>query len=106
MRSQIEKILPAELVLRTTRHFLESYGWQLELDAELLVIPPESKLVIRSRAFIAAELDDVFLGDHLEAVVLIGIEDSTGRLAKHAQLKSYFTMDGEFVSEDRYSPTA
>ena len=106
MRSQLDKLLPEELVLRTCSEFLESCGWQLELDEEMLAIPPESKLVVRSRAFIAAELDDVFIGDHLEAIVLVGIDDSIPTLAKYAQLRLYFTMDGKFVSEDRYAPTA
>jgi hypothetical protein len=106
MRSQLDTVLPPELVLRTAREFLVSCDWQLELDEDLLAIPPESQLLIRSRAFIAGELDDVFLGDHLEAVVLVGVDDSIPNLAKYAQLKLYFTMDGQFVSEDRYSPTA
>ncbi len=106
MRSQLDTLLPVEHVLRATREFLASCGWQLELDDETLNIPPESRLVVRSRAFIAAELDDVFIGDHLEAVVLIGVDDSIPTLARYAQLKLYFTMDGKFVSEDRCSSTA
>jgi hypothetical protein len=106
MRSQIDTLLPAERVLQTASDFLRSSGWQLELDDEILVIPPNSVLVIRSRAFIAAELDGVFLGDHTEAVVLVGIDDSISTLAKNVQLKLYVTLDGKFVSEDRFSPTA
>jgi hypothetical protein len=99
-REDIDAALPAEHVLKQVRAFLDECGWSIELEDEVIVIPPNTELWLRSRAFIRADADNVFLDDHFEAVVLIGRE--YGR-ARYAVLKAYFNRDGSFVSEDRYS---
>lgn len=59
---------------------------------------------MRSRAIIKADLDDVFLDDHLEAVVLLGKEIVGENVsAKYGMIKMYFNLQGQFVSEDRHS---
>jgi hypothetical protein len=102
--NHIDAILPKEKVIKRAQLFLDSCDWSLEIGASLVSIPKDTQICVRSRAFIKADAEDVFLGDHYEAVVLIGIE-SIGELqrAKHGVLRMYFNLDGEFVSEDRYN---
>lgn len=97
--SQIESILSKEKVIEQAQSFLESCGWSLEINGELVSFPKQTDLSIRSRAFIKADSDNVFCDDHYEAVVLIG--GDSGR-AKYGVLKMYFNLNGNFVSEDRY----
>jgi hypothetical protein len=100
----IEAILPKEKVIRHAESFLDSCGWNLEVGESLVSIPKEAHLSVRSRAFIKADADDVFLDDHYEAVVLIGSESiGEHRRAKYCVLKMYFNLNGEFVSEDRHN---
>ncbi len=101
---RIEAMLPKEKVIRQAQSFLDSCGWSLEIDESLVSIPKEAQICVRSRAFIKADAEDVYLGNHYEAVVLIGIE-STGenQRAKYGVLRMYFNESGEFVSEDRYN---
>lgn len=101
----IDAILPASAVLEKTTSFLDECGWTLEIDEESVDIPKGAELIVRSRAFIKADLDDVFLGDHFEAVVLLGREDLGDNISatKYGVLRMYFNLDGQFVSEDRYN---
>ena len=100
LREDIDVALPVERVIEQVRAFLESCGWHLELGKKVIKIPPGTELWLRSREFVRADSDDVFLGDHFEAVVLVGREH--GR-AKYVVLRAYFDCDGHFVREDRYS---
>lgn len=106
MRSQLDVLLPQEHVLEAAHNFLVECDREIELNGKIVSIPPDTVLAVKSRAFIAADMDRVILlDDHLEAVVLVGIEMSGLKpIAKYFQLKMYFTMDREFVTEDKYSP--
>jgi hypothetical protein len=100
----IEAILPREKVQQEARSFLETCGWSLEIGEKLISIPRETELGVRSRAFIRADAEDVFLEDHYEAVVIIGIESlGEHQRAKYGVLRMYFNLNGEFISEDRYN---
>ena len=100
----LDEKIPAELVLRTVRDFLDSAGWMLEFDGLLIPIPRNPEPVIVTRAFVKAHAPDVFLGDHFEAVVALGPElIGDNLLARVGILRLYFDIDGMFVSEDRSS---
>lgn len=104
MIKHLDIVLPISSILAHTRAFLESCGWKLEIDNEVIEIPKNVEVVVRSRAFIKAELDDVFLDDHFEAVVVVGKEDIGDNVcACYGVLRMYFNLDGQFVSEDRYN---
>jgi hypothetical protein len=103
-RTEIENVIPKEKVIEEAQTFLARCGWELEVNEDLVRIPPNVELCVRSRAFIKADLPDVFLGDHYEATVLIGCEEVNDNIcAEYAVLKLYFDESGHFVSEDRYS---
>ena len=101
---QIEAVLPKEKVMREANIFLDRCGWKLEIDATVISIPQDIQIGIRSRSYVKADAEDVFLGDHYEAVILIGIE-SIGEYnrAKYGILRMYFDLQGRFVSEDRHN---
>jgi len=100
---QIELILPKETVMGAAKSFLESCGWSLEIDEKLVSIPKGTEIYIRSRAYVKADAEDVFLGDHYEAVVLIGkVSIGKHKRAEYGLLRMYFNLNGEFVSQDRY----
>jgi biotin synthase-like enzyme len=102
--NQIEAILPKEKVIQQAKSFLEGCGWKLEINSTMVSIPEDTELSIRSRAYIKADAEDVFLGDHYEAVVLLGIESiEEYKQAKYGVLRMYFNLEGRFVSEDRYN---
>ena len=105
--TDLDSIIPCARVLDEARGFLQECHWSLEIDDQIVVMPPDLELVVRSRAFIAAEAPDIFLGDHYEAVVFLGRE-ILGRnwLPKYGYLKLYFSREGRFVSEDHYAPRA
>jgi hypothetical protein len=98
----IEAIIPKEKIIQVVREFLHSCDWQLEIDEEMIPIPQDAEIRVRSRAFIKADIEDaIFLGDHYEAAALIGIDEGF-HAPKYGILKLYFNLKGEFVSEDRY----
>jgi hypothetical protein len=69
-----DSVLPISSVLKQAAEFLGACGWRLEIEEKLMEIPKDTELVVRSRAFIKADLEDVPLGDHFEAVLLLGRE--------------------------------
>jgi hypothetical protein len=101
---QIEAMLPKAKVIQQAKSFLDLCGWNLEIDGGLISIPEHTEISVRSRAYIKADAEDVFLNDHYEAVILIGNERiGEHQRAKYGVLRMYFNLSGEFVSEDRYS---
>ena len=100
----LDSVLPITHVVEEAEFFLDSCNWQLVIGNEVVSISTDAELVVRSRAFIKADLrGQVFLDDHFEAVVLIGklvINDQVR--AKYGVLRMYFNLNGQFVSEDRY----
>lgn len=104
MDRHIDALLPVSTVLQHAATFLSKCDWRLEIDGEIVEIPKNADLIVRSRAFIKADLDDVFLGDHLEAVVILGAEELQAHMcAKYGVLRIYFDLNGQFISEDRYN---
>ena len=107
MIRRLDGALPVSSVLTQARAFLERCGWKLTIDNDVIEIPENIELIVRSRAFIRAELDDIFLGDHFEAVVLLGHEVIGENVsARYGVIKMYFNLEGQFVSEDRYNKYA
>ena len=105
MIQHLDRALPVSSIMAQTQTFLESCNWRLEIDNAVIEIPENVELVVRSRAFVKADLvDEVFLGDHFEAVVLLGKEVIGENVrAQYGVLRIYFNLDGQFVSEDRYN---
>ena len=103
MIKHVEAALPVTSVLKQAAAFLTKCGWELEIENVVVGIPTDTELIVRSRAFIKAELEgQIFLDDHFEAVVLIGRVMIGERIrAQYGVLKMYFNLEGQFVSEDR-----
>jgi hypothetical protein len=102
--SHIEAIISREKVIQAAKDYLSTCEWSLEIDEAMALIPQDVDIIVRSRAFIKADVEHaVFLDDHYEAVVLIGIDNQTPHCAKYGILKMYFNLEGKFISEDRYS---
>ncbi len=102
--SYIEAIITREKVIQAAKDFLSTCEWSLEIDEVMILIPQDVEILVRSRAFIKADIEHVvFLDDHYEAVVLIGIDNENPHCAKYGILKMYFNLEGKFISEDRYS---
>ena len=105
MIKHIETALPVTSVLKQAAAFLSECDWKLEIEGVVVKIPTDTELVVRSRAFIKAELEgQIFLDDHFEAVVLLGkVVIGESLRAKYGVLRMYFNLGGQFVSEDRYN---
>jgi hypothetical protein len=103
MIRHIDTVLPVSSVLEQAATFLERCGCALEIEDEIINIPQDEELLVRSRASIKADTPGVFVGDPFEAVVLLGRE-VTGEYshAKYGVIKMYFYLDGQFVSEDKH----
>ncbi|MGH9942441.1 MAG: hypothetical protein ACRD9R_08810 [Pyrinomonadaceae bacterium] len=103
MARHLDAVLPIESVLRQATAFLDACAWTLEIsDDHFVNIPQGTTLVVRSRAFVKADMSDyVLLDDHFEAVVHVGEAEGLRR-AKYAVLRMYFNAEGKFVTEDRY----
>jgi hypothetical protein len=102
--SHIEAIISREKVIQVAKDFLSTCKWSLEIDEAMILIPQDVDILVRSRAFIKADIEHaVFLDDHYEAVVLISVDDQALYYAKYGIIKLYFNMEGTFISEDRYS---
>jgi hypothetical protein len=108
MIKHVEAALPVASVLKQAAAFLAECGWELDIGDVIVKIPTDTELIVRSRAFIKAELaGQIFLDDHFEAVVLLGKEIIGESIrAKYGVLKMYFNLEGQFVSEDRYNEYA
>jgi hypothetical protein len=99
----LDTLLPISHVLTTTRTFLAGSNWQLEINDVVVSIPADTELVVRTRAFVKAEAQDVFLDDHFEAIVLIGSQMiGQSSQALYGVLRLYFDRHGQFISEDRF----
>lgn len=87
----LDAVLPIPRVLEQVRKFLGICDWKLEIDNEVIEIPQNAELTIRSRAFIKADLEDALLGDHYEAIVLLGKEFAGDEVcARYGVLKNVF----------------
>ena len=101
---QIDSVISKTRVKEAALGFLQDCKWELEIGDEIVQIPQDVELYVRSRAFVKADAPDMFLGNHFEATVLIGYEQDEDMVyAKYGMLRMYFNEAGEFVSEDRFS---
>jgi hypothetical protein len=104
LQHTIDMLLPVAHVRASAHAFLATCNWQLEIDEEMVTIPHDAELCVRSRAFVKADVGDVFLDDHFEAVVLIGkVQLGPNVGATYGVLRLYFNAAGQFISEDRYN---
>jgi hypothetical protein len=98
----LDAVIPAEKVIQVARQFLQSCSWSLELGDTVVDLPPDLELVLQSRAYVSAEAPDIFLGNHYEAVVLLGREIiGNNWVPLFGSLRLYFNLEGQFISEDR-----
>jgi hypothetical protein len=93
-------------VCRVARDFLAECGWALEAgegEGEWLRVPPEAELLVYSAAVILSGLG---FGDHVEAIVYLGVERSPHNVwPVHGVLRLYLNAAGQMITEDRYLPT-
>ena len=99
MRTALDQAIPIERVLRDANAFLEECGWELEIGKATVQISKTTDFHVRSRMFIAAEDPQIALGDHWQALVMLG-GDVTGAKwhPKHGYLKIHYSTRGEFIS--------
>jgi hypothetical protein len=102
----VDGFLPVSSVLRQTNTFPARCDWKLEIEEDVIVeIPIDTEIIVRSRAFIKADIEEhIFLDDHFEAVVLLGkVMIGESIRAKYGVRRMYFNLEGQFVSEDIYN---
>ena len=90
-------------ISRVARDFLAECGWALEVgEGEWLRVPPEAELSVYSAAVI---LSGHGFGDHVEAVVYLGVERSPPNVwPVHGVLRLYLNAAGQMITEDRFLP--
>jgi hypothetical protein len=99
----IDDVIPCKKVLADVRAFLSGCDWMLEIDDALIRIPHDADLRVQTRAYVVADAPDIILGDHFEAVVILGCRvDGENWVADYGYLKLYYNTNGEFLTEDRY----
>ena len=99
----IDEIIPNQKVIEDASQFLNECNWKLEIEEKVLSIPKDVELRIQTKAYIQAIAPNIFLGNHYEAVVIIGCDiKSEHWIAKYGYLKMYYDLKGVFISEDRY----
>ena len=98
----IDTVIPINKVIRTASKILQECEWKLEIvEGTTVNLPSDLELVVQTRAYIEANAPDIFLGNHYEAVVMLGCEKTSDNWSPiHGYLKLYFTLEGNFVSED------
>lgn len=100
----IDRVIPQARVLVEARKFLAECGWELEIGDSRVEIPVNTELRVQTRAYVVADAPDVLLGNHYEAVVLLGCEKvGENWRPQFGYLKMYFDERGNFVTEDRYA---
>ena len=89
-------------VCRVAREFLAECEWELEAGEGSIQVPPEAELLVFSAAVIVS--DHAVFGDHVEAVMYLGVERSPPNLfPAHGVLRLYLNAAGQLITEDRYS---
>jgi len=71
----MDQIIPIAKVLVDAKALLDDCEWELEIEGSMLTIPKDTEIQVQTRAHILANAPDIFLGDHYEAVVLLGCDD-------------------------------
>lgn len=93
----------AEHICRVARDFLASCGWELEADDGFIRVPPDAEFEVYSTAIIVSNHG---FGDHVEAVVYLGAEQSPPNVwPVYGVLRLYLNLEGQMITEDRYSRT-
>ena len=94
-----------EHICRSVRDFLIECGWELELNDRLIRIPQDAELLVYSSAVVVSDFDG--FGDHVEAIVYIGVKRSPPNLFPvHGVIRLYLNPSGKMITEDRYLPSA
>ena len=89
-------------VCAVARAFLAKCGWELEAGEGWIKVPPGAELAVTSAAVVVS---DHGFGDHVEAIVYLGVEGSPPhQLPVHGVLRLYLNETGQLITEDRYSP--
>lgn len=98
----IRAVWPDDHVRRVARDFLANCDWELEAGAGSIRVPPDAELAVYSAAVVVS---DHGFGDHVEAIVYLGVEGSPPDMRPvHGVLRLYLNPAGEMITEDRYSP--
>jgi hypothetical protein len=88
-------------ICHVARDFLTACQWELEIDGDWIKVPPDAEIHVHSGAII---LSDGGFGDHIVAIVYLGIERPS-LLPVYAVLRLYLNAAGQMITEDRYSPS-
>lgn len=105
MKTKIDGLIPIEKIIADTKNLLDEANWKIEIDDNIHNIPRDTKIKVQTRALIMANAPDILLGDHFEAVVILGCEElGNNWFSKYGYIKMYYDLDGNFVTEDRYPP--
>jgi hypothetical protein len=104
LRAAIEAVRVAwsdDHVCNVARAFLAECGWELEAGEGWIKVPPEAELAVYSAAVLVS---DHGFGDHVEAIVYLGVERVPPNLFPvHGVLRLYMNAAGRLITEDRYS---
>jgi hypothetical protein len=101
---KIDKIIPIDKILSDAESLLKECGWIFEVGDKTIRLPIDLNLEVQTRAYVLANAPDIFLGNHYEAVILLGVEKNNENwIPKYGYLKLYYDESGKFISEDKYS---
>ncbi len=100
----LDKIIPESKIMQDLRAFIkDECHYELEID-ETVYLNADTDYLLQTRAYIQAHTSEIFMNDHLEAVVYLGTEqDGDDILPLYGIMKMYYDLDGNFVSEDRFN---
>jgi hypothetical protein len=88
-------------VCQVARDFLIECDWQLEAGEGWIQVPPDAEILVFSAAVI---LSEYAFGDHIEAIVYLGVERLLASVFPvHGLLRLYLNASGQMITEDRYS---
>ena len=99
MRAALDQVIPISRVLRDTSAILKECDWELEIGKAVVQIPRTTDFHVRSRMFIGAEDPQISLGDHFQALVMLGGDLTDAKWhPRFGYLKIHYNMSGEFIS--------
>ena len=106
----LDSTLSEARVLASVAAFLESQSWVVYRDEAPIDIPKGVELRLLSRQFVKADHGGVYMGDHLEADVMVGLKrrddaehpelDELFLSAEYCYMRLYFDLAGQLLSDE------
>lgn len=106
IQSALEQLLPESVVLMHCYRLLSKAHFQIEDHENIILMEEELDLQVYSRSYISGRPEEMYLGNHFEAVVVLGAEWINGLLnAKYGLMRLYFDEMLALKGSDFVDPT-